>query len=55
MKLISLVIPCYNEEKGIDLLYKTVVEAVRPLDGKAQLELLKLVYLILLEKLEQHF
>ena len=38
MKLISLVIPCYNEEKGIGLLYKTVLEALRPLEGKAQME-----------------
>ena len=38
MKLISLVIPCYNAEKGIEPLYKTVLEAVRPLDGRAQLE-----------------
>ena len=38
MKLISLVIPCYNEENGVGLLYKTVLEALRPLEGKAQLE-----------------
>ena len=38
MKLISLVIPCYNEESGVGLLYKTVLEALRPLEGKAQLE-----------------
>ena len=38
MKLISLVIPCYNEESSIGLLYKTVLEALRPLEGKAQLE-----------------
>ena len=38
MKLISLVIPCYNEESGLGLLYKTVLEALRPLEGKAQLE-----------------
>ena len=38
MKLISLVIPCYNEEKGIEPLYKAVLEAVRLLNGKAQLE-----------------
>ena len=38
MKLISLVIPCYNEESGVGLLYKTVLEALRPLDGRAQLE-----------------
>ena len=38
MKLISLVIPCYNEESGVELLYKTVLEALRPLEGKAQLE-----------------
>ena len=38
MKLISLVIPCYNEESGVELLYKTVLEALCPLEGKAQLE-----------------
>ncbi|MBR4416616.1 MAG: glycosyltransferase family 2 protein [Victivallales bacterium] len=38
MKLISLVIPCYNEESGIGLLYKTALEAMRPLEGRAQLE-----------------
>ena len=38
MKLISLVIPCYNEESGVGLLYKTVLEALRPLEGRAQLE-----------------
>ena len=38
MKLISLVIPCYNEESGVGLLYKTVLEALRPLEGKVQLE-----------------
>lgn len=38
MKLISLVIPCYNEENGIGLLYKAVQEALRPLEGRAQWE-----------------
>ena len=38
MKLISLVIPCYNEESGVGLLYKTVLEVLCPLKDRAQLE-----------------
>lgn len=32
MKLISLIVPCYNEEEVILLFYKTVVDVFRPLD-----------------------
>ena len=32
-KLVSIIIPCYNEEEALDIVYDAIVETMRPLDN----------------------
>ena len=38
-KRISLIVPCFNEAEGLDELYRAVVAAMKPLEGRADFEL----------------